>query len=74
MKEEEIFLLSEELEKKYFKDYISNQNVFKRVYWYNLCSYNGYCSHCPPNGGENAKSNRDFKNWKKYRRNQYKEN
>lgn len=74
MKKEEIFLLSEELEKKYFKDYISNQNVYKRVYWYNLCNNKGYCSHCPPNGGENAKPNRDFKSWKKYRRNQYKEN
>lgn len=74
MQEEELYLISEELEKKYLKSFISNQNAFKRIYWDNLCSYEGYCPHCPPNGGENAKPNRDRKNWKKYRKTQYREN
>lgn len=72
MQEEELYLISEELEKKYLKSFISNQNTFKRIYWDDLCSYEGYCSHCPPNGGENTKPNRDRKNWKKYRKTQYK--
>jgi len=65
--------LALQLERKYFKKFISNKNTFKRIYWYDLCNYYGYCSHCPPNGGENTKPNRDFKTWKKYRKNQYKE-
>jgi len=56
-------------------DTTTNSMVYKR-YLKMFREYTGqiYCSNCPYHGGENGyyHNHRDYRNWKKYRKYQYK--
>jgi hypothetical protein len=50
-----------------------NRTIYKRVRWYVLSIEEGYCAWCKPHRGCNSKRDRMIRNWKRYRKTQYKE-
>jgi len=56
-------------------DTTTNSKIYKR-YLKHYREYTGqiYCSVCPYHGGENGyyHNHRDYRNWKRYRKHQYK--
>lgn len=51
---------------------IINQTKDRREYNLLIRHYNLYCSYCPPNKGCNLRIKRMQRNWKKFRKTQWK--
>jgi hypothetical protein len=50
----------------------NNSRIYKLLKREKLYSWEGKCFYCPPHGGCNRKNREQIKNWKKYRKTQYK--